>query len=65
MNYEEKVRARKESNLGILEKLKELVEQYPEQRFGQIIANYVFPDYQEMDFFYEESVDTLEKLKEN
>lgn len=62
MDYKEKVRLRKESNLEILKKLENLVEEYPDQRFGQIIANFVFPDYQEKDFFYEESVDTLTKL---
>lgn len=63
MNYEEKIKARKEANLEILEKLRELVEAYPEQRFGQIIANYVFPDYREKDIFFEESVDTLKKMQ--
>ena len=63
MNYEEKIKARKEANLEILEKLKELVEAYPEQRFGQIIANYVFPDYREKDIFFEESVDTLKEMQ--
>lgn len=62
MDYKEKVRLRKESNLEILKKLENLVEEYPDQRFGQIIANFIFPDYQEKDFFYEESVDTLTKL---
>ena len=64
MNYEEKVKARKESNLEILEKIKELIERYPEQRFGQIIANYVFPEYMSKDIFYEESVDTLKSMLE-
>lgn len=64
MNYEEKVKARKESNLEILEKIKELVERFPEQRFGQIIANYVFPEYMSKDIFYEESVDTLKSMLE-
>lgn len=63
MNYEEKIKARKEANLEILEKLRELVEAYPEQRFGQIIANYVFPDYREKDIFFEESVDTLKEMQ--
>lgn len=64
MNYEEKVKARKESNLEILEKIKELIEKFPEQRFGQIIANYVFPEYMSKDIFYEESVDTLKSMLE-
>lgn len=64
MNYEEKVKARKESNLEILKKIKELVERFPEQRFGQIIANYVFPEYMSKDIFYEESVDTLKSMLE-
>lgn len=64
MTYEEKVKARKESNLEILEKIKELIERFPEQRFGQIIANYVFPEYMSKDIFYEESVDTLKSMLE-
>lgn len=64
MTYEEKVKARKESNLEILEKIKELIEKFPEQRFGQIIANYVFPEYMSKDIFYEESVDTLKFMLE-
>lgn len=64
MNLEEKVKKRKESNLEIIEKLKVLVENLPEQRFGQIIANYVFPNYRSKDFFFEESTDTLNHLEE-
>lgn len=53
---------RKEANKEILQLIGELVELFPDQRFGQIIANYVFPTYQERDIFFEESVQTLRWL---
>jgi uncharacterized membrane protein YgcG len=52
---------RKEANKEILRILEVLVEAYPDQRFGQIITNYIFPDYREKDPFYEESEQTLKK----
>lgn len=55
---------RQKANMEILQLLGELVTLFPDQRFGQILCNYVFPDYRERDPFYEESVATLEKLKE-
>lgn len=57
------------------------IQQYPQQRFGQIICNYIFPDYRDIDPsvetkafmnaifpnnpdpFYEESVETYNRLK--
>lgn len=53
---------RLEKNLEILKKLETLVNEYPDQRFGQIIANYVFPDYRERDFFFDEPWETLETI---
>lgn len=50
---------RKNYNKKILRELDKLINQYPDQRFGQIIANYVFPNYREQDFFYEEPKETL------
>lgn len=54
---------RYEANKEILRALEALVEAYPYQRFGQIVMNYIFPDYREKDPFYEEPVETLKKLK--
>lgn len=54
---------RKEANLQILEYVKQLIERYPDQRFGQIISNYVLPDYREKDIFFEESTETLNTVK--
>ena len=51
---------RQEFNLEILKYLAILVEQLPQQRFGQILSNYVLPD---GDPFYEESVQTLKRVK--
>ena len=66
---------------AIADKFRELVEQYPHQRAGQIICNYICPDYRNehpvfltkqvmkglfpinYDPFYEESIDTLKRLK--
>lgn len=53
---------RLEKNLEILKKLETLVNEYPDQRFGQIIVNYVFPDYRERDFFFDEPWETLETI---
>ena len=50
---------RQEANKRILKELDRLVEKYPDMRFGQIIANYVFPEYREKDIFYIESEKTL------
>ena len=51
---------RQEFNFEILKYLAILVEQLPQQRFGQILSNYVLPD---GDPFYEESVQTLKRVK--
>ena len=50
---------RQEANKRILKELDRLVEKYPDMRFGQIVANYVFPEYPEKDIFYIESERTL------
>ena len=60
---EEASHTRYSFNKEILEKLTDLVEAFPQQRFGQILANYVFPDYREVDIFFEESLETLKTLK--
>lgn len=53
---------RQEANRRILELIKLYVERYPDQRFGQIICNYVFPNYQNADPFFEESSETYKNL---
>ena len=62
MENNEKIKLRLRSNILILEHLKKLVYKYPEQRFGQILQNYILP---KGDPFYEESVDTLNRLSRN
>ena len=54
---------RKEANLEILARVEKFVNVCDDQRFGQIIANYILPDYQNRDIFFEESEETLENLK--
>lgn len=54
---------RKEANKKILEYIGKLIDKYPVQRFGQIIANYVFPSYMDKDIFFEESESALVKLE--
>lgn len=56
----EKIMQRQEANLEILKYLELLIKELPQQRFGQILSNYVLP---QGDPFYEESVDTLERVK--
>lgn len=55
--------ARQDDNRKILRILDELIDEYPDQRFGQLIANYIFPFYREEDIFFEESSRTLEKIE--
>ena len=56
----EKIAKRQEANLNILKCIEKLIKEFPQQRFGQILSNYVLPP---GDPFYEESVDTLERVK--
>ena len=56
-------KSRQEYNREILKNISSLIEIFPDQRFGQIICNYIFPDYQERDPFFEEPKDTLERLQ--
>jgi hypothetical protein len=44
--------------IGCSEHIKELVEKYPQQRFGQIICNYIYPEYRTT-----EDEDTLKFMK--
>ena len=59
MNLKEKKSRRQETNFEILKEIEKLVIKYPQQRFGQILSNYVLP---KGDPFYEESEYTLERL---
>ena len=59
MNLKEKKSRRQETNFEILKEIEKLVIKYPQQRFGQILSNYVLP---KGDPFYEESAYTLERL---
>lgn len=63
LKKEESLRTRYALNKDILGILAALVEAFPEQRFGQIVANYVFPNYREKDIFFVESLETLKTLK--
>ena len=49
-------------NRKILRELEKLIDKYPDQRFGQLIANYIFPYYRQRDIFYEESQETFENI---
>ena len=55
--------ARQDDNRKILRILDKLIDEYPDQRFGQLISNYIFPFYREEDIFFEESSKTLEKIE--
>lgn len=53
---------RKVANVTILRRLGQIVDQYPYLRFQQILATYKISEPYE-DKFYEESVETLQKLE--
>ena len=54
---------RQQYNRKILRELDKLIDKYPDQRFGQLIANYIFPFYREEDIFFEESQKTFENIE--
>ena len=54
---------RQNYNRKILRELEKLINKYPDQRFGQLIANYIFPYYRQRDIFYEESQETFENIE--
>ena len=58
-SFKEKAKTRQEYNYKCLDILKEMVENYPDWRFMQILSN---TGIDEIDF-YEESVDTFNKIK--
>lgn len=55
--------ARQDDNRKILRELGKLIDKYPDQRFGQLIANYIFPFYREEDIFFQESSKTLKNIE--
>ena len=54
---------RQNYNRKILRELEKLIDKYPDQRFGQLVANYIFPYYRQRDIFYEESQKTFENIE--
>ena len=69
-NIKKKINERQNSNLQILDKLRDYFLAFPESRFGQALANLNIIEYDRtkltpevIDPFFEESVDTLEKVK--
>ena len=57
--FKEKAKMRQEYNYKCLDVLKEMIEKYPDWRFMQILSN---TGIDEIDF-YEESVDTFNKIR--
>lgn len=65
MNIDSNIVMRQMCNYKIIERLKELVDKYPQQRFGQILYNYILEhksDGQLVDPFYEESFDMINRI---
>lgn len=57
----QKVQEREKANREILKYIESLIERFPQQRFGQILSNYILE--KGVDPFYEESVDMLTRIK--
>lgn len=62
IHIREIIELRKKANFKILAKLGQIIDQYPYLRFQQILAIYKISELYE-DKFYEESVETLQKLE--
>lgn len=60
---QEKISYRQEANRELIENLAGYVEKYPDLRFGQILEGFGFV-IEDTDLFNEESVDTLERVRE-
>lgn len=58
-DFREKVKTRQEYNYKCLDILREMVENYPDWRFMQILSNTGIDEIN----FYEESVDTFNKIR--
>lgn len=65
MGIDEKISSRYDANLQIVMILNDLVSEHPDWRFQQILQNMSISSREGKDLFYEESVDTLNRLKEN
>lgn len=61
-HIKEVIELRKKANFKILTKLEQIIDQHPYLRFQQILAVYKISELYE-DKFYEESVETLQKLE--
>ena len=60
---QETISHRQEANKELIENLAGYVEKYPDLRFGQILEDFGFV-IEDTDLFNEESVDTLERVRE-
>lgn len=65
MDIAEKISSRYDANLQIVIILNDLVSEHPDWRFQQILQNMGISSREGRDLFYEESVDTLDRLREN
>lgn len=65
MDISEKISSRYDANLQIVIILNDLVSEHPDWRFQQILQNVDISSREGKDLFYEESVDTLNRLREN
>lgn len=61
----EEVFSRYDANLQIVLILNDLVAKYPDWRFQQILQNIGISSKEGKDLFYEESITTLNRLREN
>ncbi len=61
----EEVFSRYDANLQIVLILNDLVAKYPDWRFQQILQNVGISSKEGKDLFYEESITTLNRLREN
>lgn len=71
MNYKEEIKERQKINKILASKLQTLIESNPTQRFGQILINYFFSNYDALDnmnfktiVYNEEPAQTLANMKE-
>lgn len=66
MDYREKINHRADSNTVLLSKLEDYLKQHSDQRFGQALVNLgiiqILPDGSPVDPFYEEPIDTLNRV---
>ena len=65
MDIDEKISSRYDANLQIVMILNDLVSEHPDWRFQQILQNVGISSREGKDLFYEESVDTLNRLRRN